>query len=401
MEEILKITSESVGSIIGKGGSKIKEIQQKSGAKCFVDGNNLFVKIRGSSQQIKIAKDIIQEIMHNSIIVYSHPEKVYSILCHPNITKNSIVEFQKFYGSVENPDRNETFYILSFIEKTNEELDLSSLSIKEPKFKTFYLEKDLVRIQKELVDITFEKKLKKLKHVVMVTFGTTTFYESRKFFKKSMGINELLNSSIGVNEDFKSKYHSIIDKEFADKMVNFLVDELKFKKKEIHGITFHMVDTNLKERISLSLKKDKDGKIIEKIFTSEQNKHIFINMLYNLEYDFRLLYYTKDYKEITKELENFIKEYEKNPNSEFNLKLYKLDIVREHKGFELSNDQYKISIYKITNMENTRYEVQIENIKVIESFEENKNISKEEMLKLVSEMSEFSKSLLKFKENKK
>lgn len=395
--ETIKITSESVGSIIGKGGSKIKEIQTKSGAKCVVDSINLFVKVTGSNHQRNVAKELIQEILNNTVIVYSHPEKVYSVICHPKISKNSIVEFKTFNGEVENPERKETFYTISIKEGEEEEINLRSLSIREPKHKTFYLEKDLSKLEKELVDLVIEKKGNPLHHEIMVTFGTTTFYESRKYFKKTLGLDEFLNSSIGVNEDFKSKYHSLVSEKFADNVSNYLVEELKFKKKTSGYVTFHLVDSEKKERVSLSVQKEENGKMELRSVTSDQRKHIFINYLMNLEFDTRLVYYTKEQRNMNQEFKDFIKEYEKNPKITPNLKSYKIDRIRDHQGMEFNNEDFNVHIYKIVNSEYQRYEVQIESVKIIESLKQDKDISKDEMIKLIANLCDFSKRFLKMK----
>lgn len=70
----MNIPTQLVGKVIGRGGSKIKEIQTESGARVNVtkdtDGDQTIVKISGKKEDIKKAKDLI-ELITNEVEVLS------------------------------------------------------------------------------------------------------------------------------------------------------------------------------------------------------------------------------------------------------------------------------------------------------------------------------------------
>lgn len=82
--ETLKVPSRCVGRIIGRGGSKINDLQYESGAKITVtketEGDETIVKISGSSSEIKRAVDLIKDLTvdrpqrEESNFTYSAPE---------------------------------------------------------------------------------------------------------------------------------------------------------------------------------------------------------------------------------------------------------------------------------------------------------------------------------------
>ena len=87
-EEMLLIPIDQVGSIIGKGGNMIREINTKSGATCIIgkddqehDGE-LFKKchIRGSPTAIKKAKSLIKELFKEEEDVIVEHDNVAAII---------------------------------------------------------------------------------------------------------------------------------------------------------------------------------------------------------------------------------------------------------------------------------------------------------------------------------
>lgn len=60
MEAQVPIPNGSFGFLVGKGGRKVKAIEFESGAKVCIDKDKGCAKIRGTEEQIQIAKASIQ-----------------------------------------------------------------------------------------------------------------------------------------------------------------------------------------------------------------------------------------------------------------------------------------------------------------------------------------------------
>jgi ATP-dependent RNA helicase DDX43 len=67
----MEVSSRNVGRIIGRGGSKIRELQDESGAQIKVRSDeensrgNVPVEIRGSEQARQLAKELIDELIES------------------------------------------------------------------------------------------------------------------------------------------------------------------------------------------------------------------------------------------------------------------------------------------------------------------------------------------------
>ncbi|RGB35982.1 hypothetical protein C1646_100187 [Rhizophagus diaphanus] len=128
---LTRVPTSSISHIIGKGGANIKDIQNRSGAKCKLQGN--YVVITGSSDSQRIAHNLIQNCIDNSIAVYNHPLEAIIALRQPLIGLKS-VKFVKYQGIVDEYNVNKAYFVLdkgeemSQIDKDNNISSMKSLN---------------------------------------------------------------------------------------------------------------------------------------------------------------------------------------------------------------------------------------------------------------------------------
>ncbi|KAJ8944165.1 hypothetical protein NQ314_009527 [Rhamnusium bicolor] len=95
VSEVLNVPSRFVGRIIGRGGSKINELQTESGARIQVtkdtDGDDTVVKIFGDQKAVAKAKALISEITTDTIQVIEAKD-----IPHQEQRKPAIVDWQSF-----------------------------------------------------------------------------------------------------------------------------------------------------------------------------------------------------------------------------------------------------------------------------------------------------------------
>lgn len=58
----MQVERQNIGRIIGKGGSKIRELEEQSGCRIKVNGDNLTVELRGNPEAQAAAKSMIEEL---------------------------------------------------------------------------------------------------------------------------------------------------------------------------------------------------------------------------------------------------------------------------------------------------------------------------------------------------
>jgi rRNA processing protein Krr1/Pno1 len=119
--ERIKVPSSAIAHIIGRGGANIKNIQNRSGTKCRVQGD--YVEVTGSPDAQRLAFNLIQDCIDNSIAVYNHPLEAIIALRQP-LVKLKSVKFVKYQGIVDEYNINKAYFVLD----KGEEIDHNDIS---------------------------------------------------------------------------------------------------------------------------------------------------------------------------------------------------------------------------------------------------------------------------------
>eukprot|EP01080_Neovahlkampfia_damariscottae_P008228 gene8228-53_t len=397
---------EAIGSIIGKGGAKIKSIKQESGVSvCKIEKGKSEVSLTGTIQQISTAKKLIAEVVNNHIKVYAHPEKAYNIIESSKLYDKTIVKFKTFTGTTDDMNVKKTFYVPSFITKDSEtkKFNVDQIKIAEEK-RNFFQKEEKNRILKEVTSIVMKESKQSKFNSFGFSIGSTTFYESKKRFKETIDLPTFMNSKIGHKEDFKCKYQAVVDESSFEKIKKFLINN-NFSVQQNHWCSIHFVEKEKQQRCNLIIEFLKDDKYDVSCFTNK-TMHFFINFLQqpNLKFDYRLFYHTTEKYDIErddiKKIIEFTKKTKNVTSSDLEslgLKNLSFSSIRDQQSNLFSNDEYKIFVNKVFMDDiNFRLEIQIFNKEIEELKKDQESLSDDDVLKRVLEMEGFVKDLLIF-----
>ncbi|XP_056636456.1 probable ATP-dependent RNA helicase DDX43 isoform X2 [Diorhabda sublineata] len=147
--EVLRVASKNIGKIIGRGGSKISELQTVSGARIQVtretEGDETVVKLFGIDETIEKAKNLIDELTTEKI-------KIYEVKDLPPEPPKPNVDWKQFLKDCEEAEKREWAKYPPIIKQFYQEHP-EVTRMTEDQVKQFRLENNNI-----VVDRTFKKE---------------------------------------------------------------------------------------------------------------------------------------------------------------------------------------------------------------------------------------------------
>jgi hypothetical protein len=343
----MKVPTNAIGSIIGKAGGKIKQIQSETGAKLWLKDEVLIIS--GTEKQVEDAKKWIQEIINNSIAVYEHPNSVFNILM--NEKQETKVLFKEYEGPFEASSKGK-YYEIAFSKGESELLDhkdeaIQVLDLKKSFFEAKEFDLLMVHTCKTIHSL---KDRKEGAYSFYNAIGRTTFYPARNgTIKDEVDLKEFAGYNIGIDKDIKCKYHPLIDKKAFETILKFASD-FSQTKQVIHGI--HLIDQENKSRLHV-MHGDKFP------FQKNQQKIIFIqSLLPNYSHDVRTRLGSAEIFEPNKELQAFVDEIDLEAKTwPMDHPKYVVDSIRTQDQIICDNDTFRIWMTMVTRPDRIDYEV--------------------------------------------
>ncbi|CAG8614586.1 11114_t:CDS:2 [Dentiscutata erythropus] len=293
--ETIQVPRRSIGHILGKHHSKINEIERNSKAHCTLNKNNNSIVVKGTNEARKIALNLINDCVWNSIAPYKHPREAIIALQPPLIRLKTIL-FSKYEGIIDRNNMNKVYFVLDKGEEMNEIDKLFSffrdlfslfenLNIKRTT-NIIAPEKDrksVEHIAKRIIEQTTKPDNRSLDFKVRVNIGKQLFYPpTRESFDLSrlIPLYDFLKYEIGYRKDAKTTFMNHISFEVAKIIENRLV-ELEYQKSSeiIQRASIHLIDIKARKRFLVSTDITSDGKLIPRKLKAENNKLLYYSFV--------------------------------------------------------------------------------------------------------------------------
>ncbi|CAG8735333.1 7178_t:CDS:2 [Funneliformis caledonium] len=317
----IKVPANSIGLIIGKGGVNLEDIRRRSGARCKINGNDIVVT--GSNDARRIAKNLIDDCVHNSAVVYNHPIEAIIALRPPLVGLKS-VSFVKYAGNVDMNNVNKALFVLDEGEEFDKDDELDEVS---SHMENLNLDVSIIVAPKEdkpLVELITERLIKHItdpsnKHrdfKITVNIGKQLFYPAKKdslLLPPSVSLAHLLKYKIGYKRDVKVIFMNHISFDIA-KIIESRLVKLGYKKNDdeiVQRASIHLIDASAKKRFTISTDITSEGALRIRKYCTENTKHLFLSFTRSKsDLDFRFRFLSKDppIKKIPSNLINIINE---------------------------------------------------------------------------------------------
>ncbi|CAI2162365.1 6677_t:CDS:2 [Funneliformis geosporum] len=411
----IKVPTNSIGFIKGRGGANIMDIQRRSGATCNINGNNIVVT--GSNEARRIAINLIEDCVHNSTVVYNHPIEAV-IALRPPLVGLKRVSFVKYQGNVDMNNVNKALFVLDEGEELGVDDELDELSHMEN------LNLDSIIAPKDdepLVELITERLIEQITKPsnkdrdfrIKVNIGKQLFYPAIKtnlLLPPSVPLARLLKYKIGYKRDVKVIFMNHISFDIA-KIIESRLVKLGYMTNDdefVQRASIHLIDVNAKKRFTISTDITLEGALKIRKYSSDSTKHLLLSFTRskcNLDFRFRILSKEPPIKTIPSNLINIINKasydlgartiHLKN-TTEFTFITIRVKTKRKFfnsKG-EFSNGRLKVTISEVQEKGNKDVQVSVTNDAFYEILEKIKDKSdealeiecKKEVVKFVNEM---------------
>ncbi|KAL9656667.1 hypothetical protein ABK040_002938 [Willaertia magna] len=271
-KQILTLPNSKIaGHIIGKGGSQIKQIKDRTNCKININSYNNTVEIIGHNQNnVDKAKYLINIIINNSIAVYEHPNVVCNVyLLTSEETKFHLIEYKPpfVYGNTNhNMNNSGKVFALTLVEKEENDLisKMSNLKISENKINTekvsqsfiyspeterYLVEEGIKRSTqsfKELVNSNSSKECRN-KTLIKISLGKKTFYSADRNdnsvnASKLYDFKSFSELNIGFGKDLKSTFKTEIEENFVKQLKETMLNNGWKFHSEIVGVSCHCIE---------------------------------------------------------------------------------------------------------------------------------------------------------------
>ncbi|CAG8482933.1 12306_t:CDS:2 [Cetraspora pellucida] len=376
--ETIRVPFRSIGHVVGRGYSKINEIERSSKAKCTIKKNNV-IEIEGTNEARRAALSMIKDCIWNSIVLYNHPIEAI-IALQPPLARLKTILFSKYEGIVDKNNLDKAYFILDKGEEMNEDDQLTSLvgNLNLAPSKIIAPRKDRYSVDyitKRIIEQVTNPDNKNLDFKVRVNIGKQLFYPSNREdvdLPKSILLNELLKYQIGYKKDTKATFTSHISFEVA-KLIENRLAELEYQKSPefIQKAYVYLIDNKAQKRFIVSTNITSDGKLIPHKLKSENNKllfYAFVGSKSALDFRFKVLSQVPSITELPTELYNSMINATYNMDTKIitleDTSDYYFTITRiksKHSFIkcknEFSNDKIKLSIFEV--YEDGKHDVQV------------------------------------------
>lgn len=366
IEQQFSVNSKAVPHIIGKKGSKIKELQAKTNTKIrLTDQRNgsYEVTISGSQENVEKAKVLIRSISNNSIRNYYHSELIVPVL---HATENTRLIIHKFKGFAINP--SEMLFALEFKKLPGDEYDKVVEKLK--RMTTMESKKDIIRAGSQEVQEMYEKMADMINKTsgdieCVAVLGKTLWYSAKRDHPlrwSEMDIEDFLNLKIGYNKDIKSTFSTYAGTD--EKEIEKYLLQNGFKEVENnHYVAVHLVDVIAEERFCVRLKiEEKDALKLVRVIKEKKKMAIMNNVNNYKTLDVRIRIEQVEDHKIKSELDTFIKEirYKDKKIVLPNSNLFSMDEIRDQKKKVFEKDDLTVFLVEVFDKTNQQKFIEVE-----------------------------------------
>ncbi|RIA84109.1 hypothetical protein C1645_742595 [Glomus cerebriforme] len=340
----IPVPSSSIAHIIGKGGANIKDIQNRSGAKCIVQGN--CVVVTGSTNAQRLARNFIQDCIDNSIAVYNHPLEAIIALRKPLIDLKS-VKFVKYQGIVDNYNINKAYFVLDKGEEIDKDniSSLKSLNTREIMMSDIVAHEEdntlISHITKRLIEETDKSYDKFLK--VKANIGKQLFYPARKGIVDlpiDVPLDRFIKYKIGHGADVKTTFMNHLPTSIVN-IIKSHLGELGYEEETTtQRVSIHIIDVIKKERITISSEITPEGHLKLRKCRSDNESHLFLSFVRSkstLDFRFKVLSHKEPMEIVPSEIQGIIN------NTIYNY------VTREIKLPDINNSKYRVTTTRVKN----------------------------------------------------
>ncbi|CAG8619324.1 17750_t:CDS:2, partial [Acaulospora morrowiae] len=405
--EKVDVSPSSIRHIIGKNGDNIKDIETRSGATCIVQENQVI--ITGSDDERHIARNLLQNCIENSIVVYHHPDNAVVAL-RPPLNELKSLLFTRYEGIVSISNINKPYFVLDEGERMKRKNDDDDhISLKSLANRSFIAPKEdrvlILLIAEQLMEEVTKSQIESLSFKVRANIGKQLFYPANKgesHLPSSILLSELLEYKIGYKRDIKTTFTNFLPESLV-KSVEQRLEEVGYREyndvSEVPRASVHLLDTENKRRFTISIEVMPDNCLKILKYRPANKKHLFVSFARQKSVpDFRLKFFSKGPHEelVTPKISNFINNAIYNPSKK-NIKFpkntsYRVSTVRVKFKRKFYDDTNKTGI-KVTISEifedGTKYmQVTATSLDLHEVLNNNKDIEecKEKMRLFINEM---------------
>ncbi|GBC44318.2 hypothetical protein GLOIN_2v1491254 [Rhizophagus irregularis DAOM 181602=DAOM 197198] len=363
MQKKIEVPTSSISHIIGKGGANIKDIQNRSGAKCKLQGN--YVVITGSSDSQRIAHNLIQNCIDNSIAVYNHPLEAIIALRQPLIGLKS-VKFVKYQGIVDEYNVNKAYFVLdkgeemSQIDKDN---NISSMKSLNRVSDIVIPEEDstlVIHITKRLIEEM--NKYDKFLLKVQTNIGKQLFYPAKKGvvnLPTCVPLEHFAKYKIGNKADAKATFMNRLPLDIAEVIEGHLKKLGYEEDNTTKRASIHLIDVKEKQRITISSDITPEGHLKLRKCRSDNISHLFLSFVRpksTLDFRFKVLSHKGPMNDIPSTICHIID----NSSYNFDAKAIVLPNITDNTEYRVTTTRTKFKRKFISN--NTGNKVTISNV---------------------------------------
>ncbi|GBC08626.1 hypothetical protein RclHR1_08270003 [Rhizophagus clarus] len=356
MQKKIEVPTYSISHIIGKGGANIKDIQNRSGAKCSVQGN--YVIIIGSSDSQRIAHNLIQNCIDNSIAVYNHPLEAIIALRQPLIGLKS-VKFVKYQGIVDEYNVNKAYFVLdkgeemSQIDKVNKISSLESLG----RVSNIVIPEEdstlVIHITKRLIE-EVNKSHNRFLLKVQTNIGKQLFYPAKKGvvdLPTYVPLDHLIKYKVGNKADVKATFMNRLPLGIEEVVESHLKKLGYEESNTTQRASIHLIDVKERQRITISNDITSEGHLKLRKCRSDNISHLFLSFVRpksTLDFRFKVLSHKEPMNIIPSKIRHIID----NSSYNFDAKVITLPNVTDNADYRITTTRTKIKRKFINNTGN-------------------------------------------------
>ncbi|PKK61197.1 hypothetical protein RhiirC2_223909 [Rhizophagus irregularis] len=341
---LTRVPTSSISHIIGKGGANIKDIQNRSGAKCKLQGN--YVVITGSSDSQRILEAIIA-------------------LRQPLIGLKS-VKFVKYQGIVDEYNVNKAYFVLdkgeemSQIDKDN---NISSMKSLNRVSDIVIPEEDstlVIHITKRLIEEM--NKYDKFLLKVQTNIGKQLFYPAKKGvvnLPTCVPLEHFAKYKIGNKADAKATFMNRLPLDIAEVIEGHLKKLGYEEDNTTKRASIHLIDVKEKQRITISSDITPEGHLKLRKCRSDNISHLFLSFVRpksTLDFRFKVLSHKGPMNDIPSTICHIID----NSSYNFDAKAIVLPNITDNTEYRVTTTRTKFKRKFISN--NTGNKVTISNV---------------------------------------
>jgi len=370
------IPAKSAGLIIGKGGSRIKDISRTSGCRCSVKDDKVLISY-SSTSQLNSAIAAIQKVLNQKRSLYAHPVVAFTVL--PDDC--TALELAKPPTKTNTLQCSEALFLIKplLADETDELSQQFSRMSVSSKDTNFPLHKDAIA-QVDKIYEEYENHLKELKSNEVLRFRFSIGYNC--LLSRSTRAGEKLSHSdlarMKYGKDYRLRFSTNLHEDFVSKLEKWLENE-GYEKTEKMEISAHLI-TAQGNHIDVKKESEDDGSSWTKPCEckSDKRKHALINWIANADLPHvRWRYDSSTVRDLTEEEKRYVADLEWKEDGE-----YFLDHHQKQSSLSLDSLRPKrIVTYKsrdssFTFMMETVYQQNSVQREVVLKSEENEHPSK-------------------------